>query len=214
MTSPYFLLDDAWEIPMTTDANFESGSSRRAMRGATDEPSGSNKLFDSATPLPENWPEGVQVFCLGSPHGDDQIGWLAGEALRKQVPEGASRIHFLNHAWQLAGYLDRCHRAILIDACCPVGEAETGLKKTRGAGTIMRMGWPDPRLRLLRSHSTHRSSVAEALELAETLDWLPSEVLVLGIVADRFELGSGPSPEMIRSIPQVIQVVLAEVFRP
>jgi hydrogenase maturation protease len=214
MMSPYLLLADTCEILMTMDADSESDSPDRPTRIVINNEENAFSVSGAAFSEQGAWPEGVQVFCLGSPHGDDQVGWLTGDALRKQAPAGTSQIHFLNHAWQLAGYLDRCQRAILIDACCPISEAETGLEKPLPIGTIMRMGWPDERLSLLRSHSTHRSSVTEALELAATLDWLPGEVLVLGIVSAQFEPGSGPSPEIVGTIPQLVQVILSEVYRP
>ncbi len=60
-------------------------------------------------------------------------------------------------------------------------------------------------------YSTHAFSVAEAIELARTLDELPANVIVYGIEGKGFGAGQGLSIEVEKSIEGVVAAVLHDV---
>jgi hydrogenase maturation protease len=60
-------------------------------------------------------------------------------------------------------------------------------------------------------YSTHAFSVAEAVELARTLDRLPPLLVIYGIEGREFAAGTGLSPEVARAAVEVAKSVRAEV---
>jgi len=81
-------------------------------------------------------------------------------------------------------------------------------------GTIHRF---DAKSRPLSSiffnYSTHTSGIVEAVELARTLDRLPSRLLVYGIEGKEFAAGLGLSPEVERAVKSVVGEIMAKVAK-
>jgi hydrogenase maturation protease len=141
------------------------------------------------------------VLGIGSPHGDDAVGWHLVERLRSHTPAiDTAAIR----GDQLLEHLPGCRRLILVDACSAAGPP----------GTIVRFEWPDPRILIEVSRSTHGFSVGESLTMADALGWLPERVIVLGIATDGCEPGRGLSPPVQAALPAVEQHVLAELAEP
>lgn len=112
----------------------------------------------------------LKIIGIGSPHGADRAGWQLIERLSQRndlaghVCAVATPVEALNH-------LDRCEYLLLIDAC------HTDLE----IGSVIRLQWPDRRLREHRSLSSHSWGVGETLALAEKLGRLPKTVVLLGL---------------------------------
>lgn len=141
-----------------------------------------SSLFD--TPL-------AAIAGFGSPHGDDQAGWLLIQRL-KSYPELSSHVLLVTEPTQLLAALPVKERLIVVDAC----------RSGNAPGTISKLYWPDPRIAVCRSCSSHGLGVAETLELARKFDQLPPCVEVIGIeVAD------------CRPGAEIGEVVLQAVFR-
>jgi hydrogenase maturation protease len=60
-------------------------------------------------------------------------------------------------------------------------------------------------------YSTHSFSVAEAVELARTLDRLPAELVLYGIEGERFAPGAELSPAVSAVVDEVARRIVAEV---
>jgi hydrogenase maturation protease len=60
-------------------------------------------------------------------------------------------------------------------------------------------------------YSTHAFSLAEAIELARALGWLPPCVIVYGIEGKNFEVGVGLSPEVAKAVSEVAERIAQEV---
>lgn len=58
--------------------------------------------------------------------------------------------------------------------------------------------------------STHGFSVAEAIDLAGILDFLPKRLRVFGIEGRRFDVGSGISPEVVSATEEVAKRIAGE----
>jgi hydrogenase maturation protease len=74
-------------------------------------------------------------------------------------------------------------------------------------GTVHRFepnGTPLP-TELFGASSTHALGLAEALELARSLDRLPEHVVVLGIEGASFDFGKGLTPEVAASVDRVVE---------
>lgn len=140
-----------------------------------------------------------RVLGVGSSHGDDAAGWRVVEMLR-QRPGLSARLAIVEPS-QLLDHLSGCRRLILVDACraggCP--------------GTVVRLQWPDPRLRSQRRQSSHGLDVGDALALAETLGWLPPRVVVWSVEASRCEPVQDLTPEVRHALPELERQVLHEL---
>ncbi|PLX38509.1 MAG: hydrogenase maturation protease [Hyphomicrobiales bacterium] len=58
-------------------------------------------------------------------------------------------------------------------------------------------------------YSSHAFGVAEAIETARALDFLPASVMVYGIEGAQFTAGAEPSPEVAKAIDEVVAEIVA-----
>jgi hydrogenase maturation protease len=121
------------------------------------------------------------VVGVGSPFGDDRVGWEVVEALeaRSWWAELAGQrvsVHLCDRPGAaLAGLLQGVQWAIVVDAA-------QGLDTPPGT-----LRWLNPnQLTSLRTPSSHGFGVAEALALASALGQLPQRVDLLTIAAAQF----------------------------
>jgi hydrogenase maturation protease len=110
------------------------------------------------------------VLGIGSPHGDDQVGWLVVERLRKSLPKKIL-VETIKQPIEVMQFFSGCECAILVDAC------KTGAP----LGTVTRLCWPDARIDQCSGCSSHGFGLASSLKLAERLGVLPPRVIILGI---------------------------------
>ena len=61
------------------------------------------------------------------------------------------------------------------------------------------------------NYSTHAFSVAEAVELARTLNQIPTKLIIYGVEGKNFSHGIGLSPEVEKATEKVLQEVLVEL---
>jgi hydrogenase maturation protease len=137
---------------------------------------------------------------LGSPFGDDRVGWEVVARLRESLPEG-TRIDTTSDPLVVLEPLPGAERLIIIDACRGAGEV----------GSIYRFEWPDPRLAASGTVSSHGVQLTAALELAAALGRLPRRVTVLAIEAGADGPEAGLSEAVEAALPEVVSRVLAEV---
>jgi hydrogenase maturation protease len=149
----------------------------------------------------------VSVIGIGSPHGDDRLGWLALDALKQSArlaPLIPLRLRLeardrpgmlLLSAWQGAGSV------ILIDAVCSGAEPGSVLRLS-GAD----IGTPD------NSVSTHGYGVAMAVALARALQQLPATLVLLGLEADPRSGGDALSPSLQVALPDFVRLIEHEVL--
>ncbi|MCS7026408.1 MAG: hydrogenase maturation protease [Bryobacteraceae bacterium] len=143
----------------------------------------------------------VVILGYGSPdRGDDAAGLLVAKHLRSHLPAGAdirsiaSDGTALLAAWQNAG------AAIVIDAV--VSGAQPG--------TIHRLASWRSLPQSFRFASSHSFGLAEAVQLAETLQILPPHLVIYGIEAGQFELGRGLSPQVESALPELCRRIQLE----
>lgn len=144
----------------------------------------------------------TRVFGLGSPHGDDQVGWMVVQRLAK-LDELRGRAARLRHPADLLDHLDGCRRLILVDAC----------RSGAAAGSILRFEWPDPRLEAYAGRSTHGLSVGEMLRLATSLHMCPRQVVLFSVEIADARPETPPCQAIVRAVDRVAADVAAEVGR-
>jgi len=140
------------------------------------------------------------IVGLGSPHGDDQLGWVVVDRLRPRLAAGitADKVH---GGLELLDALGGHHAAIVIDAAAPAGRP----------GTIRSFAWPAPELARCALWSTHGLGLVQALQLAETLGRLPQRVRIYTIEAQDTSPGAPLSGNVARRLDAVVEAVLVDV---
>lgn len=145
-----------------------------------------------------------KVVCIGVGNPfrrDDGFGQAVVERLRGQIPRWVTlRLEIgdgteLLNAWNGADY------AILVDAM-----------QSGTPGTIYRLDAKKEKLpgRFSRS-STHAFGIIEAIALARAMGELPAELIIYGIEALDFSVGTGLSPEVAEAVPRTANLILQEI---
>ena len=158
----------------------------------------------------------IGILGLGSVlMGDDAVGPYAVEVLtaRWTLPPEVSALDAGTPGPDLADYLVDLDAAIVVDTVRVPGESWLkGQPAHAGELRIFRrnevMALPTaPRM------SPHDPDLRQALLTAELSGRAPEEVLVVGVVPGRVELGTGLSPAVRRALSAVEAVVVAELRR-
>lgn len=139
------------------------------------------------------------VIGVGQPHrGDDALGLAALTALAAALPEGvADRVAHHGEGLGLMALWEGRSTVVVLDA----------LDAGRPPGTLLRVAasaGPIPS-RAFRA-SSHAFGVAEAVETARALGRLPHTLVLLGAQGANWRLGAPLSPEVIASLPSMVDI--------
>lgn len=63
-------------------------------------------------------------------------------------------------------------------------------------------------------YSSHAFGVAEAIELARTLNNLPQQLIIFGIEGVNFDFGTSVSPKIQEAIPRLVEMIKSELSNP
>lgn len=150
----------------------------------------------------------VRILGVGSPNGDDQVGWLVIDALEQsgvleQFPAGWVSLAVLDRpGLNLIHYLADAEFVILVDALCGGGPPGT-IRRMDGTGLA-------PGLRGL---STHGFEVAGALALARELGCVPPKLVLYGIEIASAAPGTTVSRSVRAALPKLVQSIAADLER-
>ena len=145
----------------------------------------------------------IVIIGVGNEYrSDDGAGIAVARRLRALFPSGVTILEesgegaALIQAWQGATWV------MLVDA----------VRSGASPGAIHRL---DARAASVPTgffhYSTHAFSVAEAVELARSLDQLPPHLLVYGIEGENFAAGAGLSPAVEQAVETVVERLAEEV---
>jgi hydrogenase maturation protease len=146
---------------------------------------------------------GIVVIGVGNEYrSDDGAGIAVARRLRALFPAGVTILEesgegaALMQAWQGASWV------MLVDA----------VRSGAPPGTIHRLDARAAPLPMGFFHySTHAFSVAEAVELARSLDELPAHLVVYGIEGADFAAGVELSPAVEQAVEAVVERLAEEV---
>lgn len=140
---------------------------------------------------------------IGSPHGDDQAGWLvAAEIKRRQAdrPETLT-CRLAKSPSDLLDWLDDVTHLIVCDCC----------ESPAQPGELRLWHWPADGLVRTRSSSSHQLGLTDVLDLATNIGRNPSRVEIWSIGGGRFSPETEPSP-LVRAACQRLALQLSEGF--
>jgi hydrogenase maturation protease len=145
----------------------------------------------------------LRIIGIGSPHGDDQVGWAAIDALEHvTLPAGTELHRVATPASQLLPLLSGADRVILVDA----------VASDDPPGSLIECAAKD----LHRSPcdlSNHGLSVSAALNVADALGDLPQDVRIVGLAVDALDTPNATmTPVVLAAIPQLVAVVTRTAF--
>ena len=134
--------------------------------------------------------------------GDDAIGLVVARCLQHDTPEGVTVQEVHGEGLSVLERWQGADAIILIDA------SHSGA----APGTIHRLEpLTQPLPRDLFPCSTHAFGVVEAIELARVLGQLPPHLVVYGIEASQFDIGSDLSEGVRQAVPEVVRQVQRDI---
>jgi len=149
---------------------------------------------------------GVRVLGVGSPAGDDRVGWLAIEALLRSDlfapprPERVCALALDRPGANLVRYLEGAERVFLIDA----------MRSGSAPGSILRLeGVPGESSD--HALSTHGLGVAAALALARALQALPCALILYTVEIAALAPEAGASAVARRAARAVARSIREEL---
>ena len=149
----------------------------------------------------------VRVVGCGNPDaGDDAAGLVIANLLRSRMPSEVEVRTATAGGASLLNWCDDIEFLILVDAA--------HAREDLPPGQWRRFTFPDDRQRLRSTilSGTHVLGIMQALELAHTLGRVPGEVLLFVVAGSQFGLGTGLSPTVEQSLPEVAGEVETEVL--
>ena len=144
------------------------------------------------------------VVGIGSPHGDDQLGWLVANGLAEIAEQERIVIRLAKSPVDLLDWIEGVQHLLIVDACRGSGSA----------GDIQRWAWPSPQLSEIKLSGTHDLSLPVVLALAERLGRLPGNVAIWAIEAANARAGETVSVKAMEAVSEVVQRVACELNFP
>ncbi|HEV8076884.1 MAG TPA: hydrogenase maturation protease [Marinobacter sp.] len=144
-----------------------------------------------------------RVLGIGSPFGDDQVGWCLVTALesmaRTAAPDGTGQYSVVALDRPGSGLIHALAGArgvIVVDAVQNMGQP----------GRIHRLSMAE--LTQASGHlSSHNFGVAEALALADELKLLPPHLLILAVEMSSAAPSEDVSPEVAAAVPELCTLI-------
>ena len=152
---------------------------------------------------------------IGSPHGDDRLGWEVADRLSQNADlRGEFSFRQASIPTDLLDWLDGVACLHFCDAC----------RTSSPPGALHRWEWDRSHLTPqdrtlpafsagLRSAGTHAWGLMDVLSLANELARLPERVTIWGIEGLRFEPGQPMSPETIERLPGIVDTITESLTR-
>lgn len=147
----------------------------------------------------------VPIYLIGVGNEfrqDDGVGLVLLKKLQQQIPAGIKTLETSGEGVELMEAWQGAETVYIFDA------SRSGAK----TATIHRF---DARIQSIPTKffncSTHTFGVAEAVELARSLNRLPPKLIIYAIEGKNFDLGLGLSPEVEQAAADVVGRVLREL---
>ena len=142
------------------------------------------------------------VVGIGSPHGDDQAGWLLIERLSSKVSSQV-RLRTASVPHNLIDWSDDCDALYIIDAC---DDSET----------VMRIELSDEHStakidHLTRCQSSHQFGIGKTIELGLVLGKVPPRLVVWAIPGKNFGPGQSVSELCRQQVDRCAELIAEEL---
>lgn len=141
------------------------------------------------------------IVGVGSPHGDDRVGWRVTERLASLVSSLAD-VRTVADPSEILDWLDGVRTLHACDACHFSG----------AAGHVHRWQWPDVPANVSKTAwSSHGVTLPQALALAGALGVLPDDVTIWGIEIAAARTAEPLSPALEQVATAVAEQIAGEL---
>ncbi|KTC74850.1 hydrogenase expression/formation protein [Legionella birminghamensis] len=149
----------------------------------------------------------IKVLGIGSPFGDDQVGWRVAESLKNQI---ALQVNISQYVFiethdrpgiRLIELMKEASTIFIIDA----------VNSNSEIGTIHRFN-NDDIFESENKFSTHDIGISQALQLGCALNLLPENIIFYGIEINTIEFGTNLSKPVEAAIEQVVAQLKHEII--
>ncbi len=158
---------------------------------------------------------GTLIVGIGSEHGDDRVGWIVADELRRQLIANSNvKVRTATVPLDLMDWLDGVDELQICDAC----------ESSGGDEEVHRFAWNDQSFVAgsfvagyqgvfteRRASGTHGFGVVEVLKLLEAMGQLPKSVVIWAIPGQLFDVNSQLSPRTGESVRHVVEKILSEL---
>ena len=150
-------------------------------------------------------PRKLLVVGIGNPdRGDDAFGALVVQALDGRLPSDVRAIGCRSDMLGLIEDWSGCDGLVCVDAAAPLGSP----------GRILRIDLDTHPLPAdLSAMSSHDFGLAQAIELARSLELAPRRIIVYAVEAASFDSGAPPSPAVAAAVSIVADRIVTEIQR-
>lgn len=161
----------------------------------------------------------VLIVGIGSPHGDDSVGWYVARTLAERHPESEHvQVKVAQIPVDLINWLGDVRELHLIDAChiSAAGPA-SGMISARGCHwhrheiTVDDLKTGTLPFEFRHEAGTHGWSLISVLQLAQRLHMLPQRLILWAIEADSFAPGTVLA-DSVRDAADLVAEQLRSVF--
>ncbi len=147
----------------------------------------------------------LRVIGVGQRYrGDDEVGLLVAELVRKRAPARVEIVTAGSDALALLAAFEGTSDCVAIDSVRVGGNPGAVLRLDAAAVVGARDG---------AATSSHDNALAEALALATSLGKLPERLCIIAVVGTAFEIGDDMTEPVRDAIPAAVAAVLAELER-
>lgn len=140
------------------------------------------------------------IVGIGSPHGDDQAGWLVAERIAAAGGHDRVTVRQTGSPAELLNWLEGIEKLVICDACRGLGRV----------GELRRWTWPAHELAEATWSGTHDMSLPAVLQLAERLGCLPRHVCIWSVEGIAENPLATMSPEVAAALPRMAEEVARE----
>ncbi len=146
----------------------------------------------------------ILVIGIGNEfRSDDGAGIVVARAIEGKKLPGVTVIEQSGEGAALMDILNEADNVYLVDAVSSGVPAGTVYRIDVRTGTF-----PSG----LRLFSTHAFGVAQAVELARSMNTLPPRLIIFGVEGKNFESGKNLSSEVLHAAGRVVQLLSNEIF--
>jgi len=133
---------------------------------------------------------------------DDGLGILAAREIRRRTYPGVEVIEASGEGTALLESWKGYDHVLIVDAVCS-GATRGSVHRIDLITQSIPRGFFNP--------SSHSFGVGEAVEMARQLGQLPEVLLLYGIEGCQFETGAGLTNDVVRSIPNLLALIEADI---
>ncbi len=133
---------------------------------------------------------------VGSPHGDDSVGWVVARSIEIQIGDELS-VRCARSPAALLDWLDGVDELHVCDACA----------SDEPVGAVRCWDWPAEEIERTRFQGSHDLSLPAALALAEQLGRLPAKVRVWGVAVNEHRSTGSISAATAARVSEIVDQI-------